>query len=129
MVTDLWSFLGFTNYYSHFIKGYTKVTHPLYDQISGDSATQKKKKILWTEECQEAFDALKAPCTSAQILTFTYFTKSLKLHMDTSTTGLGAILYQEQGRKDQGIGYTSRALCKSKSCYPAGISSLNVGCY
>ena len=33
-VTELRSFLGFTNYYRCFIEDYAKVTHPLYDQIS-----------------------------------------------------------------------------------------------
>ena len=50
MVTKLQSFLGFTNYYQHFIKGHAKVTHPLYDQICGDNAAHKKKKIQWMEE-------------------------------------------------------------------------------
>ena len=62
MVTDLQSFLGFMNYYHHFIKGNAKVTYPLYDQISGDNATQMKKKVMWMEECQEAFVMLNALC-------------------------------------------------------------------
>ena len=81
--------------------------------------TQKKKKILWMEECQEAFDALKALCTCAPNLALADFTKPFKLHIDTSTTGLGAILYQEQGGKDLVIGYASRALSKGESHYPA----------
>ena len=117
MVTELQSFLGFTNYYHHFIKGYAKVICPLYDQISGDIATQKKKKAIWTEECQEAFDMLKALCTSILILAFADFTKPFKLHMDASTTGVGAILYQEQDRNKWVIWYASQALSKSESHY------------
>ena len=45
IVIDLCSFLGFMNYYQCFIKGYV-VTHLLYDQSSGNNATQKKKKIF-----------------------------------------------------------------------------------
>ena len=60
MVTELQSFLGFINYYCPFIKEYGKVAHPLYDQISGDNATQKKKKVMWMAECQGAFNTLKA---------------------------------------------------------------------
>ena len=55
----------FTNYYRCFIKGYAKVAHPLYDQISGNNATHKKQKIQWIDECQKAFDMLKVLCTSA----------------------------------------------------------------
>ena len=84
------------NYYHHSIKGYAKVTHPLYNQICGDNATQKKKKVKWTEECQETFDVLKALCTYAPIIAFADFTKPFKLHMEAGTTGLGAIPYQEQ---------------------------------
>ena len=118
-VTELWSFLGSTNYYRHFIRGYAKAADPLYDQISRHNAAHEKKKIQWMEECQEAFDTLKVMCTSTLVLAFTDFTKPFKLHMDASTIGLGTVLYQEQGRKDQVIGYASRVLSKSKFCYSA----------
>ena len=71
------------------------------------------------EECQEACDMLKALYTSTPILVFADFTKVFKPHMDTSTTRLGAVLYQEQDRKNQIIGYASWTLSKSESCYPA----------
>ena len=107
------------NYYHHVIKGYAKVVHPLYDQISGDNATQKKKKVMWMEECQETFDMLKALCTSAPILTSADLTKPCKLHTDASTMGLGAVPYQEQYGNNQVIGYASWALSKSESGYPS----------
>ena len=116
---ELRSFLGFTNYYLHVIKGYAKVAHPLYDQISGDNVAHKKKQIQWTEECQDAFDTLKVMCTSVPVLAFADFTKPCKLHTNASTIGLGAILYQEQGWEDWVIGYTSQALSKGESHYPA----------
>ena len=77
MITELQRFLGFMNYYCHFIKGYAKVTHPLYNLISGNNATQKKKKVMWMAECQGAFNTLKALCTSAPILTFGWFYQAL----------------------------------------------------
>ena len=107
MVMELRSFLGFMNYYLHFKKWYAKVIHHLYDQISGDNTAQKKKQIQWTEECQNTFHAVEVMCTSAPVLAFANLIKPFKLHMDHSTVGLGAILYQEQGRKDWVIGYTS----------------------
>ena len=84
MVTELRSFLGFTNYYRHFIKGYAKVTCPFYNQISANNATLKKWKIQWMEECQEAFDTLKGLCTSAPILAFADFTKPFMLHINAN---------------------------------------------
>ena len=64
------------------------------------------------EECQEVFNTLKVMCTSAPVLTLVDFTKPFKLHTDASTIVLGTILYHEQGRKEQVIGYASRALSK-----------------
>ena len=102
-----------------FHKGYAKVTCPLYDQISAGNASQKKRQVMWMEVCQEAFDMLKALSTSTPILAFAAFMKPFKLHTDASTTGLGAILYQEQGRNNWVIGYANRTLSKSESHYPA----------
>ena len=69
-VTDVQSFLGFTNYYRKFIKDYAKVARPLNVLISAENASKKKKLIEWTEECQLAFDKLKELCTSTNILAY-----------------------------------------------------------
>ena len=69
MVTELRSFLGFTNYYRQFIKGNAEATHPPHDQIY-----YNKRKIQWTDECPEAFDMLKDLCTSAPVVAFADFT-------------------------------------------------------
>ena len=55
-VTDVRSFLGFTNYYRRFIRGYAKVAKPLNTLVSGNNANCKKAPIEWTDECQVAFD-------------------------------------------------------------------------
>ena len=119
MVTELRSFLGFRNYYWHFIEGYAKVSHPFYNRIPGDNAAHKTRKIPWMDECQEAFDTLKVLCTSTPILAYADFTKPFKLHTNASDIGLGAILHQEQHGKDRVIRYASRSLSKSESHYPA----------
>ena len=40
-VTEVRSFLGFTNYYQRFIKRYAQVAKPLYKLISGENASRK----------------------------------------------------------------------------------------
>ena len=40
-VTEVHSFLGFTNYYHRFIKKYVQVAKPLYQLISGENSSQK----------------------------------------------------------------------------------------
>ena len=95
-VTDVRSFLGLTNYYWRFLKGYTKIARPLTTLISGENADTKKALVVWTSECQEAFEQLKKLCTEAPVLAYPDFTKPFKLHIDVCNRGLGAILYQEQ---------------------------------
>ena len=93
-VTDVRSFLGFTNHYRRFIKGYANVARPLNLLVSGDNANHKKALIKWTEECQAAFDKLKELCTSTPILAYANYKKPFQLQTDASDLGLGAVLYQ-----------------------------------
>ena len=58
-VKDVRSFLGFTNYYRRFIRGYAKVAKPLNTLVSGNNANCKKAPIEWTDECQVTFDKLR----------------------------------------------------------------------
>ena len=96
-VTEVRSFLGFTNYYQRFIKKYAQVAKPLYKLILGENASKKQNSIRWDLECQEAFDKFKELCTTTPILAYAdYFGKPFKLHTDASVLGLGAVLYQVQ---------------------------------
>ena len=46
-VTEVHSYLGFTNYYHRFIKKYAQVAKPLYKLISGEEVTRKFNSIKW----------------------------------------------------------------------------------
>ena len=109
-VTDVRSFLGFTNYYRRFIKNYAKVARPLNILISGENATKKKKLVKWDTGCQ-AFDRLKELCTTTPILAYADYKKEFQLHTDVSELGLVGVLYQ---RDNEGvlraIAYASRSL-------------------
>jgi hypothetical protein len=52
-VKEVQSFLGFGNFYCHFVKGFSHLAHPLNDLL------KKDKKFVWSKECQESFDQLK----------------------------------------------------------------------
>jgi len=47
------SFMGFANFYSRFIKGFSMIAKPLTD------LTKKRIKWNWNNACQAAFDDLK----------------------------------------------------------------------
>ena len=96
-VTDVRSFLGFTNHYRRFIKVYVKVTSPLNTLVLGDNTNKKKAAVDWTDECQEAFEfqKLKDLCITTPILAYANYKKSFQLQTDASDLGLGAVLYQK----------------------------------
>ena len=79
-VHDVWSFLGFTNYYRKFVYKYAEKAKPLNKQISGENAKKKHQKVDWTDECQEAFEKLKNTCTDTPILAYADYKKPFRFH-------------------------------------------------
>jgi hypothetical protein len=85
-VTTVRSFLGLTGYYCNYIKGYSKLTGPLFE------LTKKDVDFVWTRNYQRAFDALKEALMGAPILVRPNFKEPFYLDVDWSTKGVGAIL-------------------------------------
>ena len=118
-VTDVRSFLGFTNYYRKFIRGYAKVAKPLNTLVSGNNANCKKAPIEWTDECQDAFNKLKELCTSTPILAYANYKKPFQLQTDASDFGLGAVLYQrDDNDRKRVIAFASCSLSNTEKNYP-----------
>ena len=118
-VTDVRSFLGFTNHYRRFIRGYAQIAKPLYKLIWGKNSKLKKKTIQWNLDCDLAFKELKDLCSNTPVLAYADYTKKFMLHTDASELGLGAMLYQEQDNEKRVIAYASRTLSASERNYPA----------
>ena len=81
--------------------------------------TAKKTLIEWTEAADSAFVHLKKLCTSTPILPYPDYQLPFVLYTDSSSEGLGAVLYQRQEGKLRVIVYASRSVSKSESHYPA----------
>ena len=117
------SFLGFVGYYRRFIKDFSKISKPIREVITGlenqSKRTAKKTLIEWTEATNSAFETLKELCTSTPILAYADYQLPFILHTDSSSEGLGAVLYQRQKSKLRMIAYTSRSVSKTESNYPA----------
>lgn len=113
---QLSSFLGFLGFYRRFITGYSSIAKPLQESLKG---ADKKGKIVWSKEADEAFTTLKQKLTSAPILAFADYTKPFILHIDGSGSALGAVLYQEQHGMKKVIAYASRGLNQAERNYPA----------
>ena len=54
-VTEVRSFLGLVGYYRRFVEGFSKLAMPM------TRLTKKRKKLLWTPECELVFHTLKRP--------------------------------------------------------------------
>ena len=122
-VYDVRSFLGFVGYYRRFIKNFSKITKPIREVITGlenqSKRAAKKTYIEWTDLADAAFDNLKTMCVSTPILAYPDYQLPFTLHTDSSTDGLGAVLYQKQDGKQRVIAYASRSVSKAESNYPA----------
>ena len=122
-VYDVRSFLGFVGYYRRFIKNFSRITKPIREVITGlenlSKRTAKKTYIEWTDAAHAAFEHLKTMCVSTPILAYPDYQLPFTLHTDSSTDGLGAVLYQKQDGKLRVIAYASRSVSKAESNYPA----------
>ena len=126
-VKEVRAYLGFTGYYRRFIKNYANIARPLNDLLVGHCTTKKtkaKKKtkqtpFVWTEAQQTAFDSLKEKLMKPPVLAYADYSMPFKLHTDASSTGLGAVLYQNQEGIDRVVAYASRSLKPSERNYPA----------
>ena len=79
----------------------------------------KKTYIEWSDAADTAFEQLKAMCVSTPILAYPNYQLPFTLHTDSSTDGLGAVLYQKQDGKMRVIAYASRSVSKAEANYPA----------
>ena len=53
---------------------------------------KKDVDFLWSQECQDSFDTLKAKMASAPILVFPIWNKEFHVHVDASSVALGVVL-------------------------------------
>ncbi|GFR27800.1 transposon Ty3-I Gag-Pol polyprotein [Trichonephila clavata] len=79
--------------------------------------TENKQKFWWTDECEEAFNSLKAALTSSPILVYPDPEKQFILDTDASHESVGAVLSQEINGQEHVIAYWSKCLSKPERNY------------
>ena len=100
------SFLGLTGYYNKYIRNYSTIAVPLTDAI-------KKKmpnNVVWTEECENAFQTLKFSLIKCPVLTLPNFDITFYIQVDASERGMGAVLCQKEKDEEHPLAYASRKL-------------------
>ena len=79
--------------------------------------TGKYLRFQWNDECQMAFDRLKAALTSSPILAMPTDGDVYVLDTDASEQSIGAVLSQKQGGEEKVIAYASRTYSRAEQNY------------
>jgi hypothetical protein len=85
---DIRTFLGFANFYHHFICNYSRIVQP------HTFLTHKGVPFAWSMEQQTAFDTLKATFTSVPILAYFNLDWDIIVEMDASNYVSAGVLSQ-----------------------------------
>ncbi|CAC5389777.1 unnamed protein product [Mytilus coruscus] len=101
---ELERFLGMVTYIAKFVPNFSSNTAVLRDLLKKDVPFQ------WDDNHDKTFKDLKTLITNSPVLRYFNSTKPVKLSVDASQNGLGAVLLQ----KELPIEYASRALTTSQ---------------
>jgi hypothetical protein len=88
-ITQVQSFLGLASYYRRFIPNFSKIVKLITELL------KKGIKYVWSEDCDDAFQALKKLLTTSLVLAQPDIAKFFDVNCDASGTGLGYVLMQE----------------------------------
>ncbi len=121
-IKELQRFLGFPNFYRRFIQNYSSIAGPLTDLLK-----HKPKSLSWTPSATESFNILKETFITAPILVHPDPNKAFVVEVDASTTGVGAVLSQQQGNpaKLHPCAFFSRKFSPAEKNYDIGNRELS----
>jgi hypothetical protein len=112
MVKNIQAFLGFCNFYRHFIEGFSDIARPLTD------LTRKDVPFCWTKPQETAFQTLIQAFTTAPVLALPDHSKPFRLITDASDFATGAILEQPNAlNRWHPVAYHSKTLQPAECNY------------
>ena len=112
-IKELQRFLGMVNYYRRFIK---KAAHHLFYLF--ECLGNKPKKLDWTKEMQQSFDAIKQALSNAAMLSHPDSTLPLAITSDASDVAIGAVLEQRGPKGWEPLAFFSKKLSDSQQKWP-----------
>ena len=107
------SFLGLVGWYRRFIPNFSQRAVPLTEL----TRKSQPNKVVWTEECEEAFQGLKDSLCKEPVLLSPDFEKTFTVQTDASERGLGAVLLQGADGQLKPVAYISRKLLPRECNY------------
>lgn len=124
---QLQRFLGLMNWFRKYIRNFSAIASCLYKLL--------KKEVVfeWTKTCQSAFDKLKDLLIHSEALSFPRYDLPFRIAVDTSSHGIGYMLYQEHSVPGENklvpkvVRFGSRSLSKWQRSYgPTKLELLGV---
>jgi len=104
--TDVQAFIGFVNFYRHFIRDFSTIARPLFNLTHSDKAWS------WDTKEREAFECLKIAVTIALVLVSPQDLEPFRIEADSSDFASGAVLSQQLpgGEKWHLVAFYSKSL-------------------
>jgi len=93
--TDIQAFIGFVNFYYHFIRDFSTIARPLFD------LTRSNQAWNWDTKEQEAFKCLKIVVTTAPVLVSPQDSEPFRIEADSLDFASGAVLSQQLPREEK----------------------------
>ncbi len=107
------SFLGLLGWYRRFIPNFSARASVLTDL----TRATVPNKVVWTEQCERAFQDLREAVCGDSVLLSPDFQKPFILQTDASGVGLGAVLLQDVNGNRRPVAFLSRKLFPRETRY------------
>lgn len=89
------AFIGAVTYYRDMFPKRSHLLAPLTELTGNDKKTGKKRKFIWTKECEESFQKMKAIMARDVLLRYPDHNKPYHVYTDASDYQLGAVIMQD----------------------------------
>jgi len=108
-VNEVQRFLGKVNYLSRFCSKLAERNLPFFDIL------RNARDFAWTEQCQAAFEELRAHLASLPTLSSPIKGETLQLYLAAGVRAVSAVLVREQ---EKPVYFVSKALTPTETRYP-----------
>ena len=114
--------LGMFNWFRKYIPNYSVLSGPLHKLL------KKGAQYIWSTDCENSFQGLKDSLLGSTALAFPRFDIEFRLAVDTSSKGIGYMLYQiHEDQKPRVVRFGSKGLSKWQHSYgPTKLELLGV---
>jgi hypothetical protein len=104
-------FLGHVIYYQQFIENFTNIVAPMFGLLIKDV------DFVWTEQCQAAFETLKAKLSVAPVLRGPNWALPFHISIDAFDTAIGGVLGKKEYKNPYAIYFVRKNLSPAELNY------------